>query len=65
MNPTNFSVSTCSLCKNYILEGQRGGHCRALNVAVGGRWKSCVLAEPPFPAFLEPIEAHLFAAKQL
>jgi hypothetical protein len=41
-------VSVCRYCRHYTPEGQRGGMCQMLSVAVKSEWKACSLAVPSF-----------------
>jgi hypothetical protein len=46
--PARQREEACRQCRYYEHEGRRGGHCKRLNVAVQGQWKSCVLSEAIF-----------------
>lgn len=41
-------VSVCRYCRHYTPEGQRGGTCKMLDVAVKSEWKACSLSIPSF-----------------
>ncbi len=41
-------ISICRYCRYYTPEGQRGGTCKLLNVAVESNWKACTLSVPSF-----------------
>ena len=56
MKALHVAISTCRRCQFYTPEGRRGGHCRQLQVPVGGSWTACSLALPPFAPSWERLE---------
>jgi hypothetical protein len=56
MDELTRTTSACQHCRSYAPEGRRGGHCQQLGVPVGGSWKACSLAIPPFAPSWEHLE---------